>query len=617
MTLRRGGTRSIRRRSSTRSTSPGSRSALGPTQRRSGSSATATCRSGRCASTFPATSRRSGSRSRRSSALAATAGRCSMRQSGACGPSDAMGCGRVLFINAPIREWSYPNILPIGHAYVGAVAAMDGHTVDVLDLNAERREPIKDSLETFVRWAETRMVEKLGRDRPDVIGLGGIITQYSWIKRIAELCKRVHPDVPIVLGGGIASSMPEFMVKRLPVDVVVQEEGEVTFSEVLHRLERGASMEGVKGTAYREAIRRGEWTVRNNGLRTSVPSREQGLDALPWPLRSRWPEDEVYKLNPVGHLNWQTKWIDGASVAPGQYSVSMIASRGCPYASRACDYCYAAYLGKTYRLRSPREVVDEMEFVKARYGVVYIHFLDDLLMTDYRWALEFFGELRERKRRTGFEVMWRGTCRTNIVADDVLRARREGRPHMLEQGYEVGMRQAGYGVESASPKILKAIDKSGQTLEKMEIAIKETQRVLGYADCSFMIASPGETADTVRETVEFCKKVDLKPEVFFFTTAYPGTSFWDLALEKGLIRKAVTGEKGPADEDIIEQYFLRLGEQGEEVRTNFSDLPDEEIIELSWWAVSELGGQNTLRHPHTGDIQDRKRAVRGATRADG
>ena len=523
---------------------------------------------------------------------------------------------RVLLINAPIREWSYPNILPIGHAYVGAVAAMDGHAVDVLDLNAERREPVKSSPEVFVRWVEARIVEKLERDRPDVIGLGGIITQYSWIRRIAALCKRVHPDVPIVLGGGIASSMPEFMVKRLPVDVVVQEEGEVTFSEVLHRLEAGGSMEGVRGTVYRHVLRPGDWTVRNNGLRTSVPSREQGLDALPWPLRSRWPEDEVYKLNPVGHLNWQTKWVDGASVAPGQYSVSMIASRGCPYASRACDYCYAAYLGKTYRLRSPREVVDEMEFLRARYGVVYFHFLDDLLMTDYRWALEFFAELRERKRQTGFEVMWGGTCRTNIVADDVLRARREGRGHMLEQGYEVGMRQAGYGVESASPTILKNIDKSGQTLEKMELAIKETQRVLGYADCSFMIASPGETRDTVRETVDFCKKVGLKPEVFFFTTAYPGTSFWDLALEKGLIRKAATGEKGPADEDVIEQYFLRLGEQGEEVRTNFSDLPDEEIIELSWWAVSELGGQNKLRHPHTGDVQDRKRAVRGATRAD-
>jgi radical SAM superfamily enzyme YgiQ (UPF0313 family) len=522
----------------------------------------------------------------------------------------------VLMINAPIREWSYPNIMPMGQGYVGAVAAMDGHRVDVLDLNAERRRPVKDPPEVFAQWVESQVIRKLEARKPDVIGLGGIITQYGRIKKIAEICKRVYPDVPIVLGGGIASSMPEFMIARMPIDVVVQEEGEVTFSEVLHRLETGVSMEGAQGVAYRHIIRPGEWDVRNNGLRPSVVSRARGLDTLPWPLRSAWAEDEIYKHNPVGHLNWKTKWIDGGATASDQYSVSMIASRGCPYAGHACDYCYAAYLGKQYRLRSPKEVVDEMEFLKQRYGTAYIHFLDDLMMTDYHWALDLFAELRARRKATGFEVMWGGTCRTNIIADDVVRAKKEGRPNILEQGYEVGWRQAGYGVESASPTILKAIDKSGQTVQKMEIAIQETQRVLGYADCSFMIASPGETRETVRETVEFCRKVGLKPEVFFFTTAYPATAFWQLALDKGLIGKAVTGKKGPADDDIIEQYFLRLGEQGEEVRTNFSDLPDEEIVELSWWAVNELGAQNTVRHPHTGDTQDRQQVVRGATMAD-
>ena len=67
---------------------------------------------------------------------------------------------------------------------------------------------------------------------------------------------------------------------------------------------------------------------------------------------------------------------------------------------------------------------------------------------------------------------------------------------------------------------------------------------------------------------------------------------------------------------MIERYFLRLGEQGETVRTNFSNLPDEEIVELSWGAISELGAQNTVRHPHTGETQARTRAVRGATQAD-
>ena len=524
---------------------------------------------------------------------------------------------KILFINAPIREWSYPNIMPIGHGYVASVAVMDGHRVTVLDLNAERRKPIQASPQEIAKWVEKRVLETLQREEPDVIGLGGIVTQYSRIKQIAAICKSVYPDVPIVLGGGIASSLPVFMVKRLGVDVAVQEEGEVTFSELLHRLEDGTSLEGLKGIAYRTQVRPGEYDFRDNGLRPSVKSRSMGLDALPWPFRTPWPLDDVYKVNPVGHLNWKTKWIDGAPLQQGQYSESMIASRGCPYAAVACDYCYAAYLGQQYRLRSPKDIVDEMAFLKERYGLVYVHFLDDLMMTDFRWALEFCQELRTRRRQTGFEVMWGGTCRTNIVADDVLRARKEGRPHMLEQAYEVGMRQAGYGVESASPTILKSIDKSGQTVEKMEIAVKETQRIMGYADCSFMIGSPGESADTIRETVEFCKRVGLKPEVFFFTTAYPATSFWKLALDKGLVTKAVTGQLGPANEEIVEEYLIRLGEQGEQIRTNFSDLPDEEVVELSWWAINELGAQNTVRHPHTGEEQMLKKpTVRGATRAD-
>jgi hypothetical protein len=180
------------------------------------------------------------------------------------------------------------------------------------------------------------------------------------------------------------------------------------------------------------------------------------------------------------------------------------------------------------------------------------------------------------------------------------------------------LRHVGYGIESGSPTILKRIDKSGQTVEKMEMAILETQRVMGYADCSFMIASPGETAKTVKETVEFCKRSNLAPEVFFFTTAYPATPFWDLALEMGLIGKTVTGKNCSADDDIIEQYFLKLGEQGDEVRTNFSKLSDDEIIDLSWWAKNELGAKNVHRHPHTGDLQhiDKTSAAVGASRAD-
>jgi hypothetical protein len=66
---------------------------------------------------------------------------------------------------------------------------------------------------------------------------------------------------------------------------------------------------------------------------------------------------------------------------------------------------------------------------------------------------------------------------------------------------------------------------------------------------------------------------------------------------------------------MIEKYFLMLGEQGDSIRTNFSDIPDEEIVELSWQAITSLGAQNTVRHPHSGDLQERTPVIRGATLA--
>ena len=511
---------------------------------------------------------------------------------------------KFLIINPPIREWSYPNIVPIGHCYIASSVIVDGHRVDVLDLNAERKEPVYD-LSIFNSWVKTRIREKLNESKPDIIGIGGIVTQYTHIKELTTLCKDINPDIPIILGGGIASCMPNFMMKYLPVDIVATEECEVTISEVLYRIELKYSLRGVKGILYREKDE-----IVNNGKRKIIKSFENGLDCLNWPARSYWDVEDIYKKNPIGHLNWESKWKGGKPQEKNKYCLSMLASRGCPY---SCDYCYVTYLGDAYRLRSPKDIVDEMEYIKNKYDLSYIHFLDDLFMANYKWSLSFFKELRNRRKKTGFEIMWGATCRTNIIADDIIRAQKQNRDNLLKQGYDVGLRQACFGIESASPTILKNIDKSGQTLKKIAMAAHETKRVLGYIDPSFMIGSPGETEQTIRETVTFCKKHDIDVETIFYTTAFPGTPFWNLALDKGLIGKAVKGYNCKATDDIVEQYLMRLGENSEAVRTNFSDeLSDRELIDLGNWATEELGSKNR-RHPHTGEIQ--MKAV-GAAKAD-
>ena len=128
--------------------------------------------------------------------------------------------------------------------------------------------------------------------------------------------------------------------------------------------------------------------------------------------------------------------------------------------------------------------------------------------------------------------------------------------------------------------------KKGVKVEQAKEAIRLTKKHLGWADCSFMIGTPGEDMETVQETIDFCKELDLNPEVIFFTTPYPGTELYKMALSQGKI----------ADE---EDYILGLGEQGEKVRVNFTEFSDEELFRIQEWAIKELNAWNKIKHPES------------------
>jgi len=328
---------------------------------------------------------------------------------------------------------------------------------------------------------------------------------------------------------------------------------------------------------------------------------------------------DIYRKNPVGFLNIKNKWKNGAPDENTPYSMSMIASRSCPY---FCRYCFRDYLSKKYRVRSPIEIVDEMEYLKKRYQVEYIHMLDDLFLVDVYWGREIFDELEKRKIETGFNIQIGFTGRANIIYDDMIKSRKKGIPNILERGKEVGVVNVNFGIESLSDVVLKDIGKSGQTKHKAIEALKETKRVYDIIDPSIMFGARSETRETIIETVEAAKENNLDIQVVFFLTCYPHTAFWDYAVKEGIISKSITGKKDPITDDIIEQYLLRLGEQGDKISTNLSQIPDEELEELANWAIQEMSAgnkeKNTFVHPHTGDVQIKKieRKAKNATFAD-
>lgn len=452
---------------------------------------------------------------------------------------------KLLLLNPPIREWSLPNVYPSGLGYLAAVIGERNPDwdIEVYDINALR--PSREELERAIAASDA-----------DVFGIGGLVTIYRIIKDLIQTVRRLHPDKTIIAGGSCATSVPHVMMDKTAVDILCIGEGENTTSELLDALAQGRDLETVPGIWYRDTSGKPRATAPRSPI--------MDLDALPFPRWDLFPMD-IYCENPIGAVNLN-KWDDG-SIAPDtehRRSMNVLSSRGCPY---DCTFCYHDFMGVKYRFRSAENIVAEIAELKSRYNVQYIHFIDDCFIINKENVRRFC----EIMTRENMGVTWGCAGRVNIMTEE-----------MIVRMKEAGCVFIGYGIESGSQTILDRIKKK-VTVEQAKTAIRLTQKHLGWADCSFIAGLPGETHETVRETVEFCKELNLAPEVIFFATPYPKTALYDIAMQMGKI----------PDE---EEHLLNLGEQGEKVRVNFTDFSDEELTRIKEDMVRELGAWNKKIH---------------------
>jgi len=451
----------------------------------------------------------------------------------------------ILLINPPIREWSKPNVFPLGLGYIAAVLLQEGHDVEVLDINA-------------YRWDKAEVESRIREANFDVVGVGGIISVYKYIKWLVSMIKEYHPDKKIIVGGSVGSSIPKIMLERNPVDVVCIGEGEETVGELVKVLEDNGDLSLVRGIWYKDSSGRACCTEKRPPIKD--------LDSIPLPAWDLFPMD-IYLRNPVGAPN-RNKWVDGSADGERVLSMNLFATRGCPY---QCIYCYHDFMGQGYRHRSPEKVVEEIRILYERYGVPYFHFIDDEFVTKKDFVYEFCRLLKIFSGKIGRKITWGCAGRANLMTEDLIAA-------MADAGCVL----IGYGIESGSQRMLDLIKKK-VTVEQARNAVRLTKKHLGWADSSFMIGYPGETRETVQETIDFCKEADLVPEVIFFLTPYPGTELYSMALERGKIE----------DE---EEYILGLGEQGEKIRVNFTDFSDDQLYEVQTGMIKELKAWNKVKH---------------------
>jgi len=451
---------------------------------------------------------------------------------------------KILLINPPIRVWSKPNCLPSGLAFIASVLRDSGNEVEVMDINANR-------------WKAEEVEEKIRNLNYDLVGIGGIVTVYKYLKWLIKLLKKYHPDKKVLVGGSVGTSIPKLVLEKNQADLVCIGEGELTVKDIIRSLNGEMDIADVKGIWYKD----------ENGKACKTEMREpiMDLDTLPSPAWDLFPV-EIYIQNPVGAPN-RGKWIEGEfkSEVKEVLSMNIHATRGCPY---KCIYCYHDFMGIRYRSRSSEVVVKEMKFLYDKYNVEYFQIPDDLFCMKKDFVYAF---CKEVKRVFNNSITWGCGSRVDVMTED-----------MIATMKDAGCVLVGYGIESGSQKMLDSMKKNVK-VEQAKKTILLMRKYEIQANCSFILGLPGETRETIQETIDFCKDIDLTPEVIFFATPYPETELYDIAMQKGKIKNE-------------EEYMLDLGEQGEKVRVNFTDFSDEELYKIQSEMIEELHAWNKLKH---------------------
>jgi anaerobic magnesium-protoporphyrin IX monomethyl ester cyclase len=360
---------------------------------------------------------------------------------------------------------------PLGIAYVAAAVRAAGHDVQILDC-------------TFLRRDEA--VRKALAAHAKVVGISCLATMMEDSIRFAELLR--GRCSLLVAGGPLPTCEPAAFLSLF--DVVVRGEGERTMCEILAAHETGDDLCSLPGVTCRRDV------VSPTGNAGSVHDAAprpfaSDLDRIAFPARDLLPNQDYIRFG---------KQKYGFSIT------TVMSTRGCPF---QCEFCSNVVFGNSYRQRSASSVIDEVEEALA-LGYERISFADDVFTLNARRVVDICAEIHNRGLQFAWECLGRVDTFDDALAQTMKRA---------------GCFRIFFGIESGNDQILKLMNKQ-ITVRQAQAAVDAAHRAGLEVGAFFILAYPGESDDTVLETLHFATLLPLDYLGLTMPYPLPGTALF-------------------------------------------------------------------------------------------
>jgi anaerobic magnesium-protoporphyrin IX monomethyl ester cyclase len=384
---------------------------------------------------------------------------------------------------------------PLGLGYLAAYLRQNGVSVTLLDGTFH-------SIHEIIRAVE--------ECNPAIIGIYAMFTMEDAAHMLA---RQLRTATRVLIAGGPMPSLdPQAFLDSF--DIVVMGEGEQTLLNVIAALQGHTSLDTIAGIAYHSPT----------GSLIMTPSRPliQDLDDLPPPARSLF-NNQAYQRY------YQQRF--GYSVT------SAMSSRGCPF---SCDFCSQPVFPASYRARSARDIVDELEQIQA-LGYDRVFFQDDCFTLDPQRVDAICREILKRE----LIIDWECLSRVDSIT-----------PQLVQVMMNAGCQRIYFGIESGTDTILR-IMKKAFTIDQARSAVQCAAAVGIQVGAFFILGYPGETEESILATLDFALGLPLNYVGFTLPHPIPGTSLFR-RVQKRL--QPVTMSRWPSFADHRLHYRAQFSE---------------------------------------------------------